>query len=74
MKPELKAKELLWKYADGIAENSVSSIGRDVAAKACAIIAVKEMISLWEENAYPHPHYGSVKEDLQQVKQAIEKM
>lgn len=73
MKPELKAKELLWKYADGIAENSVSSIGRDVAAKACAIIAADEMIEECRDYCETY-HQPDRMTYWQQVKQAIEKM
>jgi hypothetical protein len=78
MTPEEKAKELLWKFADGISENSITLVGRDIAAKQCALICVDEIIAsrpqypytsgAWSRSEYVLKFWQSVKQAIINLK------
>lgn len=46
MTPKEKARELAYSFYNGIVKNTVTAIGKDDAAKQCALIAVDEILSV----------------------------
>lgn len=72
MTPKDKAQELVEKFMP------LCTYNRDglviPVAKQAAIICVDEIIANWEEEAYPHFHYGKIKNYWQSVKAEIENL
>ncbi|HRP30486.1 MAG TPA: hypothetical protein PKV73_01275 [Agriterribacter sp.] len=79
MTPKEKARELAYGFYNGIVKNTVTAIGKDDAAKQCALIAVDEIIGavlcvigsqkhFWKSGEKEeHDYWQSVKSEIEKL-------